>query len=745
MSASEPNQKLSESQLVIDALTQVMERFISEWESRQSPPDLNDYLSVADPQHRFLLIELIKIDLEFRWQQFNFPKRILEYLDDFPILEEPEIPVDLLYEEFHLRRQNGFEVDPAEYIGLFPTATPQLRQLFDLDHAYSTTKMHNHPPLQVFQQFQPGDTVDDFELLTLLGKGAFAKVFQARQNSMQRIVALKISEDSSDEPQTLAQLDHDNIVRVFDQRLLTDQKIRLLYMQYLPGGTLQSVVEIVRKTAPDERSGRILVNALDQSLDLRGESRLAESLTYQKFQSLSWSESICWLGIRLAQALDYAHQKGVLHRDIKPANVLLTADGIPKLADFNISFSSHVSGTTPAAYFGGSMAYMSPEQLEAYDPTDARLPESLDERSDLYSLGLVLSELLTGIRPFNDPSIQSGWSDVLKQMIQQRKTGISLAASPQHLPSDCPEHLVSVLQKCLAPDPDHRWRSGAELASQLELCLNPRAQQILFPASNSWFAKLKGWEVPLVILIVAIPNILAGIFNYFHNQKHIIEHLKNSQDAFWKIQSAINLIAYPTGLGLIGWLTWLLLRFAADSDTGSKSDLKKSVIMQKRGLRLGHYAALICTAEWIIAGIAYPISMHYAIGSLPATAYIHFLGSLLLCGLIAASYPFFGVTYFSLHTIYPRLIQNSDFTQLAPDSYQQLKRLSWVYLIMAFLVPTLSIASLAMINLNDKIAIGILTVAGTLGAVSIFRIFQTLQADLDALEELSRRTHSSLK
>lgn len=745
LSASEPNQKVSESQLAIDALTAVMERFVFQWESRQTPPDLKDYVSAADPQFRFLLTELIKIDLEFRWQQFNFPRRILEYLDDFPILKEPEVPVDLLYEEYHLRRQNGFEVDPEEYISFIPTANPQVRQLFDLDHAYSTTKMFNHSPHQTFQQFQPGDTVDDFELLTLLGKGAFAKVYQARQNSMQRIVALKVSEDSSDEPQTLAQLDHDNIVRVFDQRLLADQKIRLLYMQYLPGGTLHAVVEIVRKTAPDERSGRILINALDQSLDLRGESRPAESITYQQFQSLSWSETICWLGIRLAQALDYAHHKGVLHRDIKPANVLLTAEGIPKLADFNISFSSHLSSTTPAAYFGGSLAYMSPEQLEAYDPTDARLPESLDERSDLYSLGLMLAELLTGTRPFQDPSTQSNWSDLLKQMIQQRKTGISLAASPQHLPADCPEHLVSVLQKCLAPDPADRWRSGAELASQLELCLNPRAQQILFPSSKSWFAKLKGWEVPLVILIVAIPNILAGMFNFFHNQKHIIEHLKNSQDAFWKIQFAINLIAYPTGLGLIGWLTWLLLRFAADSETRSKPDLQKSVIIQKRCLRLGHYAALICTAEWIIAGIAYPVSMHYAIGSLPVTAYIHFLGSLLLCGLIAASYPFFGVTYFSLHTIYPRLIQNSDFTQLAPDSYQQLKRLSWVYLIMAFLVPTLSIASLAMINLDDKIAIGILTVAGTLGAVSIFRIFQTLQADLDALEELSRRVHSSLK
>ncbi|QDT91896.1 serine/threonine-protein kinase [Gimesia algae] len=745
LSTSEPNQKVSESQIAIDALTEVMEQFVSEWESRQSPPDLKDYVSVADPQNRFLLIELIKIDLEYRWQQFNFPRRILEYLDDFPILEKPEFPVDLLYEEFHLRRQNGFEVDPEEYIGFIPTANPQVRQLFDLDHAYCTTKMLNQSPQQAGSQFKPGDTVDDFELLTLLGKGAFANVFQARQNSMQRIVALKISEDSSNEPQTLAQLDHDNIVRVFDQRLLTNQKIRLLYMQYLPGGTLHSVVEIVRKTAPDERSGNMLVNALDQALDLRGESRPAESVTYQKFKSLSWSETICWLGIRLAQALDYAHHKGVLHRDIKPANVLLTAEGIPKLADFNISFSSHVSGTTPAAYFGGSLAYMSPEQLEAYDPTDTRRPESLDERSDLYSLGLMLAELLTGIRPFQAPSIQSNWSDLLKQMIHQRKTGISLSASPQHLPTNCPEHLVSVLQKCLSPDPADRWRSGAELASQLELCLNPRAQQILFPTSKSWFTKLKGWEVPLVILIVAIPNILAGLFNFFHNQKHIIEHLKNSQDAFWKIQSAINLIAYPTGLGLIGWLTWLLLRFAADHETSSKSDLQRNVIMQKRCLSLGHYAALICTAEWIIAGIAYPVSMHYAIGSLPATAYFHFLGSLLLCGLIAASYPFFGVTYFSLHMIYPRLIQNSDFTQLAPDSYQQLKRRSWVYLIMAFLVPTLSIASLAMINLDDKIAIGILTVAGTLGAVSIFRIFQTLQADLDALEELSRRVHSSRK
>ncbi|MFK7777407.1 MAG: serine/threonine-protein kinase [Gimesia sp.] len=735
---SEPvqQQDASDSQSMLAALTDIMEQFVNDWESNEAPPDLNQYIQNQQQPNRFLLIELIKIDLEFRWQQFNFPKRILEYFEEFPALLEESVPVDLLYEEFHLRRQNGFDADPAEFLNLFPTVGPQLEQLFGLNHDYISTKIFKNSGPEAFDGFKPGDTVDDFDLLTLLGKGAFAKVYQARQNSMQRLVALKISGNSSTEPQTLAQLDHDNIVRVYDQRLISDQKVRLLYMQYLPGGTLQPVTELIQKTAPAERSGGILLAAVNQSLDLRGESRPSESLTCQTLRSLSWPETICWLGIRLANALDYAHKKGILHRDIKPANVLLTAEGIPKLADFNISFSSHVTGTTPAAYFGGSLAYMSPEQLEAYDPTHPRLPESLDERSDLYSLGLMLWELLTGMRPFQDPSIESGWSALLKQMIQHRKAGPSLRNIPQHLPPDCPEHLITVLQKCMDPSPENRWNSGAELASQLELCLNPRAQHILFPAPTSWFARLKGWEIPLIILIVAVPNILAGLFNFVHNQKHIVENLKNSQDAFWQIQSIINLIAYPLGLGLIGWLTWTVPRFQPEKSSANQPDDQKAITIQKRCLCLGHYAALICITEWIIAGIAYPVSMHFAIGYLPVTDYFHFLGSLLLCGLIAASYPFFGVTYISLHALYPRLLQTNEFRQQTPPVFSQIKRLTWVYLIMAFLVPTLSIATLALINLDDKLAVGLLTVAGTLGAVSIFQVFRSLHADLDALSEL---------
>lgn len=734
---SEPEQQnLSDSQKLLNALTEQMERFVRDWESKESPPDLYHFFQNQQHPHRLLLIELIKIDLEFRWQQFNFPKRITEYFDEFPILREETVPVDLLYEEYHLRRLNGFEVDPEEYLNLFPQVAPQLKQLLGLNDDFISTKIFKPETPEGIDRFQPGDTVDDFDLLTLLGKGAFAKVYQARQISMQRLVALKISGNSSTEPQTLAQLDHDNIVRVYDQRLISDRKIRLLYMQYLTGGTLQPVIEIIRSTAPAERSGKILLTAIKNSLDLRGESPPSESLTCQTLNSLSWPETVCWLGIRLAKALDYAHHKGILHRDIKPANVLLTSEGVPKLADFNISFSSHVAGTTPAAYFGGSLAYMSPEQLEAYDPSHSRLPESLDEKSDLYSLGLMLWELLTGKKPIQDPTEWSSWSALLKQMIQERKTEPSLRSATQHIPPDCPDHLITVLQKCLAPSPEKRWTSGAELASQLELCLNPRAQQILYPSSTNWISRLKGWEIPLVILIVAIPNVLAGVFNFFHNQKHIVKHLKNSQDAFWQIQSIINVIAYPLGLGLIGWLTWTVLRSPPASETSNQSVNAKAGLIQNRCLRLGHYAALICITEWIIAGVAYPVSMHFAIGSLPITDYLHFLGSLLLCGLIAASYPFFGVTYISLHAIYPRLLQSHDFRQQTPQTFFQIKRLTWAYLFMAFLVPTLSIATLTLINLDDKLAIVILTVAGTLGAVSIFQVFQSLHADLDALAEL---------
>ncbi|WP_245721476.1 serine/threonine-protein kinase [Nocardia crassostreae] len=305
--------------------------------------------------------------------------------------------------------------------------------------------------------------MDDFDLLVELGSGAFARVFLARQRSMQRLVAVKISQNHGTESETLAQLDHENIVRVFDQRLMAEHELKLMYMQYLPGGTLSKLLSLVREQPPDRRSGALLLEVVDRAMRDKGGLEPGESAARTAAAARSWPETVAWLGSRLARALDYAAANGVLHRDIKPANVLLTGDGIPKLADFNISFSLHVAGTSPLAYFGGSLAYMSPEQLAACHPQLPASAEDLDGRSDIYALGVVLWELLTGQGPFDDESRAGDSESSLERMLELRGRELD-PAQLSLLPPDCPPTLRRVVLKCLAPNREDRWATGAELA-----------------------------------------------------------------------------------------------------------------------------------------------------------------------------------------------------------------------------------------------------------------------------------------
>lgn len=118
-------------------------------------------------------------------------------------------------------------------------------------------------------------------------------------------------------------------------------------------------------------------------------------------------EAVCWLGARLAEALAYAHSLGVLHRDIKPANVLLNQYGRPMLADFNIATVASGAGGKEGS-LGGTLAYMAPEHLDAFMLRDAAAGDAVKEPADIYSLGLVLFELLCGCRPFVCHDVPTG-------------------------------------------------------------------------------------------------------------------------------------------------------------------------------------------------------------------------------------------------------------------------------------------------------------------------------------------------
>jgi serine/threonine protein kinase len=705
------------------ALVGGIDSFLAAWARPDSEPELARYLpNGTSLTRRIVLIELIKVDMENRRQRGRPVRLIDDYLVEFPELGVPCVPCDLLYEEIHVRRKAGDQVDAESYFARFPDQADELRRMLDVSFGNTSSSLcRGRPPTDI----EPGEQLDDFDLLTHLGTGAFARVFLARQRSMQRLVALKVSSERAEEPQTLAQLDHAHVVRVYDQRTIPDRGLHLLYMQYVAGGNLQMVLDTVRELPEEERSGRTLLGVVDRVLSERGESPPTGSTLRERLASLTWPETVCWLGARVASALGYAHRQGILHRDVKPANVLLSPEGSPRLADFNISFSSKLEGASPAAFFGGSLAYMSPEQLEAFSPAHPREPGDLDGRADLYSLGVVLWELLAGYRPFPPETLAEDWGVTITGMAADRREGPDEVASP--LPRNCPPGLEQVLKKCLAPDPNDRYQTGEELSRDLDLCLHPAAQALVHPSADGWRALVRRFPILALILVGLSPNLLAAAYNLAYNYQEIIAHFPQAESAFWTTQTIVNTASFPIGIVLFA----LLIRpVAAGVRSGGDP------IARRRCLNLGHYGAALSLAGWLLAGIAYPIALRFLSGSLPPTVLLHFWMSLVLCGLIAAAYPFFAVTFLSVRALYPHLLRSAIEDQTHAD-LERLSRLTWFYLLLAASVPMVAMTALVVVGVSHSPFLVILGISGLAGFALAFVLARAIQADLAALNFLA--------
>ncbi len=342
-----------------DVVACCIDSYLSSFRPGELPPPIDDYIPQGTSALRSLaIVELAKLEMEQLAEQ-NRPFGAQFYLDRFPDLKECTggVPLDLVIDEIRLRKLKG-NCDEREYLDRFPYHRESLKRYFSFSDTTPSTSISG---ARGRSQLQPGQSVEDFELLRLLGSGAFAQVFLARQTTMQRLVALKVSADRGDEAKTLAQLDHPHIVRVYDVRRQPTMRIRLLSMQYAPGGTLHDIIQAAKRLPWKMLSGQVIVDAVDQQLLQAGLPPLEESPRRQRLARSSWMEAVCDIGIQLSTALDYAHRQHVLHRDVKPANVLLTSEASCKLADFNISYSGELVGANPASYFGGSLVYMSPD------------------------------------------------------------------------------------------------------------------------------------------------------------------------------------------------------------------------------------------------------------------------------------------------------------------------------------------------------------------------------------------------
>jgi tetratricopeptide (TPR) repeat protein len=184
--------------------------------------------------------------------------------------------------------------------------------------------------------------------------------------------------------------------------------------------------------------------------------------------------------------LQHAHQRGVLHRDVKPSNILLGSDGQPMLLDFNLAQSD--SSEQAHASLGGTVAYMSPEHLRALAARDPALARAVDQRSDVYALGMVLFEVLAGRSPFDQSASYTPLPVLIEAMALERgRTVPSLRA----VRPDVPWSLESILRRCLAPNPDQRYQQAEDLAEDLRRFLDD--QPLRHAPELSQVERLRKW------------------------------------------------------------------------------------------------------------------------------------------------------------------------------------------------------------------------------------------------------------
>lgn len=278
-----------------------------------------------------------------------------------------------------------------------------------------------------------------YQIQEEIGRGAMGIVYRAHDPQIDRNVALKILRKDRvtsenllkrflKEARAIGRLSHPNIVTVFDAGQDPDGIIYITE-EYLEGRSLEQVLK-------------------DGPLDL---------------------ERVVEIGVCLSQAVHYAHEKGIVHRDLKPSNVHVTDTGHIKIMDFGIAHVDDPDATqqTQAGEIMGTPAYIAPELLQG---------QKVDGRSDLYAIGIILYELLTGKRPFKGATM----AEIFRSIIQDQPE------LPDHLNASIPQSLCQVILKCLQKDPRARYQNGNALATALNESI----------AGNMPFAPVTEYKAP---------------------------------------------------------------------------------------------------------------------------------------------------------------------------------------------------------------------------------------------------------
>jgi hypothetical protein len=320
---------------------------------------------------------------------------------------------------------------------------------------------------------------------------------------------------------------------------------------------------------------------------------------------------------------------------------------------------------------------MSPEQMEVFLGADRTLADSLDERSDLFTLGILMWELLTGQRPFGDAGICEPSPTSLGRLAARRRQPLD-SSTFRSLPADCPARLIEVLQSLLQPIREQRPASADGVKRQFELCLRPDVERLARPQRFGFLAAVGRHPLPFLIVAAVVSNLVMCALNIAYNMEEILRHVedRNVSSVFETQVVVINPIAYLIGIGTLVALAWPVVKSVKRRTSNPSTDVAGSSRYAQRSLLLGRIVALVSGIEWTVSGLVFPVWLQFALGTptgLDARQYVHFFGSQAVCGLLAATMTFFLVTWYSLRALTPALVDpNHD----DPQMWLALNRLS---------------------------------------------------------------------
>ncbi|MGB7346185.1 MAG: serine/threonine-protein kinase [Pirellulaceae bacterium] len=455
---------------------------------------LSDYApGVDDPAYSAVVTELARVDLEHRFEEQGRGSAST-YIEAYPVVfADGHCLLQIAYEEYRLRRLHGedvltttvaskYGVDGARWTVL-PLGDGEVVGATGIDgkassRPYTPRQPRSENPVQYPSV---GEAFAGYQLVAQLGEGAFSRVFLARQADLaERFVVLKVTPLGTKESDKLAKLQHSNIIPIYSVH--RQNELSSICMPFLGATTFadvsacserwasldgpaqelvstilarqQSTIELVAGSRDLQRTGdSARVDSVLESTDAENSS---VALELKELSSLGYVDALVELVIGAVEGVAHAHRRGIIHRDLKPANILVTDEGCPVLLDFNLAI---ISDDADNRVVGGTLPYMSPEQLDSLRTGDPSVASD-----DVFAMGVILYELLSGQMPFSSPDSSDSFD--LDQVIDDRQSEPRSLAS---LNSHVSPGLAAIVERCIAPQQADRYSDGTELLEDLRL------------------------------------------------------------------------------------------------------------------------------------------------------------------------------------------------------------------------------------------------------------------------------------